>query len=212
MGLPKVASQMSIPATAPLSRSAPASLTPLVGRAREVAAAGRLLLDPAVRLLTLTGPGGVGKTRLALQLLAETEVAFDDQVLFVTLASIRDPRLVVPTIAQALDLREGGDQPLLARLIAVLQLRRLLLVLDNFEQVVDAAPVVSDVLAACPDLHVLVTSRIALHIAGEQEFPVPPLALPDQDAAPMDEIAASEAVALFVQRAKRGAARLPTHH
>jgi predicted ATPase/DNA-binding CsgD family transcriptional regulator len=155
-----------------------------------------------VRLLTLTGPGGVGKTRLALQLMAEASVAFDDQVLFVALASINDAALVVPTIALTLDLREGGDQPLLARLIAAMRLRRVLLVIDNFEQVVAAAPVIGELLAACPDVHMLVTSRIALHITGEQEFPVPPLGLPDQDAAPVDVIAASEAVALFVQRAR----------
>jgi non-specific serine/threonine protein kinase len=139
---------------------------------------------------------------LALQLLAETRAAFDDQTLFIALASIGDPSLVVPAIAQALDLHQPGEWPLLERLIAVLRSRPLLLVLDNFEQVVEAAPAVGELLAGCSHLKVLTTSRISLRIAGEQEYPVPPLGLPDLASSAFDEIAASEAVALFVQRAK----------
>ena len=123
--------------------------------------------------MTLTGPGGVGKTRLALQVAVSVRDHFADGVIFVSLASIRDPELVLPTIAQALDLPELGDRPLADQLTAVLRRQRLLLVLDNIEQVVEAAPRITALLGACPGLKALVTSRAVLRVTGEHEFPVP---------------------------------------
>jgi non-specific serine/threonine protein kinase len=196
-----VTAVMSATLSSSVARPPPAPLTPLVGREQETAAAGALLLDPATRLLTLTGPGGVGKTRLALQVLARVQAAFDDQVLFVTLASISDPALVAPVIARTLELREEGELPLLDRLVGVLRLRPLLLVLDNFEQVIEAAPFVAELLSGCPDLKVLSTSRIALRVEGEQEYLVPPLSLPAPADTTLEGALASEAVTLFVQRA-----------
>jgi predicted ATPase/class 3 adenylate cyclase/DNA-binding XRE family transcriptional regulator len=181
----------------------PAQPTLLIGRDQEVAAVCALLRGPEVRLLTLTGPGGTGKTRLGLQVAAELLDAFVDGIYFVDLAPIRDANLVVSTIAQTLGLTERGDQPLLDRLRAYLRDKRLLLLLDNFEQVVDAAPVVAELLAACPQLKVLVTSRTPLQLRDEQQFPVPPLALPDLHRLPkLAALSQYAAVALFIQRAR----------
>jgi predicted ATPase/DNA-binding CsgD family transcriptional regulator len=156
-----------------------------------------------VRLLLLTGPGGVGKTRLALHLAANVAGAFPDGVWFVSLAPITDPNLVMSTIAQGLAVREAGDEPLAERLTAFLRDKRLLLVLDNFEQVVEAAPLVSELLSACSGLKVLVTSRVRLRISGEREHAVPPLGIAEQgEHTSADEVAASEAVRLFVERAQ----------
>ncbi|MBA2276505.1 MAG: tetratricopeptide repeat protein [Chloroflexia bacterium] len=188
----------------------PAPQTSLVGRDREITTI-HALLNPAggagVRLLTLTGPGGVGKTRLALHVAAALDRAdtFPDGIAFVPLAALLDPDLVLPEISRALRLRESPDEPVRDRLFRSLACRRVLLILDNFEQVVDAAPCVTDLLVACPRLTVLVTSRQALPISAQHRFPVPPLALPPQSdpASPLSvaELAAIEAVDLFAGRA-----------
>src|SRR6266566_7104007 len=182
----------------------PVQLTSLIGREQEVAAGCTLLHRPEVRLLTLTGPGGIGKTRLALQIATDMLETFGDGVCFVSLASIRDPDVVLPTIAYTLGLREAGDWPLLERLHAHLRDKQMLLLLDNFEQVVIAAPQLVELLAACPQLKALVTSRAVLHVRGEYEFPVSPLALPDAAHALEESALLSEyaAIALFVQRAQ----------
>jgi predicted ATPase/DNA-binding CsgD family transcriptional regulator len=181
----------------------PAQLTPLIGREQEIQAVCSLVRRPAVRLVTLTGPGGVGKTRLSLQVATELIDEFADGICFVPLAPLRDPDLVASTLAQALGLKETGDQALLDLLQASLQDKRLLLLLDNFEQVVAAAPRLSDLLANCPHLKILVTSRAVLHLRGEHEFPVPPLALPDFTHLPESEaLSQYAAVALFLERAR----------
>ncbi len=181
----------------------PAQLTPLIGREQEIAAACTFLRRSGVRLLTLTGTGGVGKTRLALQVATQLLDDFADGVSFVSLAPISDPDLVIPTIAQALDLKESGARPLPDLLTAFLRDKQLLLLLDNFEQVVQAAPHLTDLLACCPDLKLLVTSRAVLHVQGEHEFPVPPLALPDLNQLPEDtSLSRYAAVMLFIQRAQ----------
>jgi predicted ATPase/class 3 adenylate cyclase/DNA-binding CsgD family transcriptional regulator len=193
----------------------PVQPTPLIGREQEVATVGQLLQREDVRLVTLTGPGGVGKTRLGLQVAAELADHFADGVFFVNLAPVSDPTLVVPSIAQTLGIREVTGLPLLAlgiqevaglllkRLKEHLQQKQVLLLLDNFEQVASAAVQVADLLAACQQLKVLVTSRAVLHVRAEHEFAVPPLTLPDP--AHLPDLAALPhyaAVALFLERAQ----------
>ncbi len=185
------------------SASLPAPLTSFVGRAREIAAVADLLHREDVRLVALTGPGGVGKTRLAQRVAAELADNFADGAAWVDLAPLADPNLVAPTVAQALGVREAGDRSLYERLADALRDRALLLVLDNFERVVDAAPLVARLLAGCPRLKVLATSRVHLRVSGERLVPVGPLALPEPARpAPLPELAATEAVALFVERAQ----------
>jgi predicted ATPase/class 3 adenylate cyclase len=181
----------------------PIQPTPFIGRAREVANIQQHLLRQEVRLLTLTGPGGVGKTRLGLQVAAEASEHFKDGTWFVSLAPLSDPDLVIPTLAEILEVREVAGRSLLDRLKASLHEKHLLLLLDNFEHVVSAATQVADLLGACPRLKLLVTSREALHVRAERAFPVPALALPDPDHLP-DPLTLSqyEAVALFIERAQ----------
>jgi predicted ATPase/DNA-binding CsgD family transcriptional regulator len=156
-----------------------------------------------VRLVTLAGPGGIGKTRLAIQVAEELGELFADGTYFVDLSPVSNPTLVVPTIAQKLGIREGVEQSLLQRLKEGLQAKQVLLLLDNFEQVLGAAVQIADLLTACPQLKVIVTSREKLHVRAEQEFSVPPLALPDTTLLPdVATLAQCEAVALFLQRAQ----------
>jgi len=181
----------------------PAQLTPLIGREQEVQTVCALLLSPDVRLLTLTGTGGTGKTRLGLEVATTLLDNFRDGVCFVSLASINDPELVIPTIAQSLGLWEAEDRPPLQLLKTYLQEKHLLLLLDNFEQVVIAAPFLTDLLVASLELKILVTSRAVLHISGEHEFPVPRLAVPDLKRLPDSEaLLQYAAVSLFIQRAR----------
>ena len=181
----------------------PLPLTSLVGREREIAAACTLLARPEVRLLTLTGTGGVGKTRLALAIATELRDEFPDGIGFVSLVPIHDADLVLLAIAQAEGLQSTGSRPPLELLKASLREQQRLLVLDNFETVVAAAPSLLELLAACPHLKLLVTSREVLRVGGEREFVVQPLALPDPQHLPDEEtLAHYGAVALFLERAQ----------
>ena len=181
----------------------PTSLTSFVGRQQDMAAITALLMRPDVRLLTLTGPGGTGKTRLGLQVAAELSDRFTDGVFFVNLAPLTDPALVVSTIAQSLGVREQANQSLLDSLQDHLRDRQMLLLLDNFEQLISAAPVVAQLLVAAPRLQMLVTSRTSLHLSGEHEFVVPPLSLPDlRNLPPPDRLIQYGAIRLFVERAQ----------
>ena len=179
----------------------PVTLTTFVPREREAADI-RALLETS-RLVTLTGPGGTGKTRLSLQVASDALMDFVDGVFVVWLAAVTDPALVVPTIAEALGLKEQGLRPMTEIIQSYLAGRRMLVVLDNFEQVVSAAPFLAGMLAGAPNLKVLVTSRAALRISGEQEYPVPPMTLPHPERLPsLEALSGSEAVALFAQRAR----------
>lgn len=181
----------------------PVPVTPLIGRAREVAEAVSLLGQPEVRLLTLTGPGGVGKTRLALAIAEEVLEDFDDGVFFVNLAVLGDPGLVQSIVAQALGVQGAAGRPLPDTLQDALRNKQTLLVLDNFEHVLAAAHGITGLLVACPRLKLLVTSRAVLRVYGEYHFPVPQLMLPDLgQAPPVEQLARCEAVRLFVERAQ----------
>jgi predicted ATPase/transcriptional regulator with XRE-family HTH domain len=181
----------------------PTPLTPLLGRNDDVTRVTALLLQESVRLLTLIGPGGVGKTRLALQVATTMRPAFPDGVAFVSLAPLADPGLVLSSVAQVLGVRDTGGTPLDEQLAHALQGRRLLLVLDNCEHVLEGAGAIAGVLEACPQLVVLATSRASLRLRGEQEYPVSPLALPSFDHAPtVAEAGDAAAVHLFVERAR----------
>jgi predicted ATPase/DNA-binding CsgD family transcriptional regulator len=192
--------------SAPLAHGArghlPVALTSLIARDQELAAVVALLRDPGVRLLTVTGPGGVGKTRLAIAAATAVAADFPDGVVFVSLAPITDPDLVLPTIAGALGLRDMGAASLPDRLLDVLAGRRVLLILDNVEQVVTAGSRLRDLLGACPGVTLLVTSRSRMRLSGEREFPVAPLPLPQSDPVAGEDARESGAVRLFVERAQ----------
>jgi len=180
----------------------PSYLTPLVGRADEVARADALLRRSEVRLLTLTGPPGLGKTRLGVAVATHARDLYAGGVYTVLLAPLRAPELVMPTVARALGLGEEPGRPVLDTLADYLRERRALLLLDNMEHVAAAALEVLDLLAACPGLTALATSRAALRVDGEQELPVPPLRSPDPARSSPEDVAGYPAVDLFVQRAR----------
>ena len=177
--------------------------TTFIGRERELAAVLALLRRDNVRLITLTGPGGTGKTRLSIQAAANVLDEYKHGVFFVSLATITDPDLVIPTIGAIFNLKDLGGQPVGELLKYHLAERHLLLVLDNLEQVISAGPKIAELLSTAPRLRILVTSREKLHVYGEHEHPVPPLALPDMMKSPaLAVLSQSEAVALFIQRAE----------
>ena len=181
----------------------PVPTTSFIGWAAEVERLQSLFLKPEVRLLTLIGPGGAGKTRLSLQVATRLVDKFKHGVYFVALGPIRDARLVETTIAQALGVKEEEDGSLTESLKTYLKNRHILLVLDNFEQVLRAAPLVSDLLSTARHLKVLVTSRAVLRLYGEHEFEVPPLTLPDLKRLPsLPELAQLPSIALFTARAR----------
>ncbi len=176
--------------------------TSLIGREPEVAEISALLKQPEMRLLTLLGPGGIGKTRLAIAVATQMRSFFVGGTCFVGLAALSDPQLVVPTIARELGLKESGNRPPLEQVQAFVGEQQFLLVLDNFEQIVAAAQELEELLAACPGLSILVTSRAVLHLSAEQVVPVTPLSLPSLSTSDHEDIAESAAVTLFVQRAR----------
>lgn len=186
----------------------PQPLTPLVGREEDIIHVCRLFRETNVRLLTFIGPGGVGKTRLALQVASTLRDDFSERILFVSLAALRDPLLVLPTIALELGLSIADNQSAIEHIQAFLRSQRFLLVLDNFEHIIGAASQIESLLIACPTLQILITSRTVLRVAGEQEFPVLPLTQPDlTQLSEEDHLLNYSAVQLFIQRVQ---AVLPT--
>jgi predicted ATPase/class 3 adenylate cyclase/Tfp pilus assembly protein PilF len=174
----------------------------LIGREREQRELEAMLRESPARIVTLTGPGGTGKTRLSLEVGHQIHDHFPDGSFFVDLASISDPALVMPTIAHTLGIREGGDRSPFDNLRDYLAGRETLLILDNLEQIIDIAPAVAQLLAAAPKIKLLATSRIPLQVRGEQEYPLDTLPVPAADRSSLDELAENEAVKLFVQRAR----------
>lgn len=183
-----------------LKHNLPTQPTPFIGRAAQLAALKELIVNSDVRLVTLMGPGGTGKTRLSLQVAQESLDQFPNGVFFVPLADEVDSNQFISRVAQQLEVREGG-RPLFDNVKDYLRNRHMLLVLDNFEQLVSAAPVVAELLAAAPRLKIITSSRIALKVRGEREVPIPPLDLPKPEAT-LEELNGYESVRLFVERAR----------
>jgi predicted ATPase len=192
---------MAEPASSPFAAT-PIPRTRLIGRDAELAAAQSLLLEEAVPLLTLIGPGGVGKTRLALAIAQDVSAAFAAGVVFVDLSPLADPELVATTVAAILEVTLSSDRAVGDAIVTALRPQQRLVILDNCEHVLDAAAdLVMALMAGCPAVQVLATSRAPLQVRGEQLFPVDPLSLPAVDA-PLQTIAETEAVRLFVARAR----------
>ena len=181
------------------ARALPEPATPFVGRTAELAGAIDLLLEPSVRLVTLIGPGGVGKTRLALAVADRIASRIPDDVVFVPLGEVQDPAQVADALGRALAVPEGSGLTTTRAVLEHLRPRRALVVLDNFEHVLDAAPLVAELLAQCRQARVLVTSRAALRLAGEHQFPVPVLPVPEGDVLDLTRL---PAVTIFEQRAR----------
>lgn len=188
----------------PARPAAPRFLSSLIGRQRDLELIKRLLLEQGARLLTLTGAGGAGKTRLAFSVAEVVAPHFPDGVVTVMLSDLRDPALILPAIAEGFEMREEGSIALEERLVTLLSNRRVLLLLDNFEHLGEGgARVLSPLMAACPTLRVLVTSRVPLRLLGEQEYTVPPLGMPESDhVLTVDNLDKYDGIALFVQRAR----------